>query len=277
MKRQIRADLAMTAAILLLGASLIYSGVSLLHLRRSWVGAEQAQPLNLPELVGVAGAGAGIALLCWWLLALVCACLGAAAQSMGAPHLAALSEAWSPAFMRRLVAAVLGMNLLAAPILGAAETPGMDPPWRAGAVAASRADIKPPFDITVPSAGPSSSASTSAAAVEPKWIPHPVATEPGPMFRPSPREDRPPIPTEAGQTGESASNIPAVQQRDENQVVVKSGDSLWSIVATTLGPYASDLDVALAWPNWYKANRATIGPDPNLILPGQVLSAPPIY
>ncbi len=271
MKRQMRADLAMTAAILLLGASLVYSGVSLLRLRRSWVGSELAQSLDLPELVGIAGAGAGLALLCWWLLALVCACLGAAAQSMGAVRLAALTEAWSPAFMRRLVATVLGMNLLAAPMLGAAETPGLDPLWQAGTVATS----------------PTSTASTSVTAdtdppesstgVEPQWIPHPVATEPGPMFRPPTRKVRPPIPAEAGQTGGSGSNIPAAEQPDENQVVVRSGDSLWSIVATTLGPYASDLDVAMAWPNWYKANRATIGPDPNLILPGQVLSAPPVY
>ncbi len=58
------------------------------------------------------------------------------------------------------------------------------------------------------------------------------------------------------------------------RVVVKPGDTLWSIAATDLGPNATAEDVAARWPAWYAANRELIGPDPDLILPGQVLRIP---
>jgi nucleoid-associated protein YgaU len=57
-------------------------------------------------------------------------------------------------------------------------------------------------------------------------------------------------------------------------VVVRPGDSLWRIAAAHLPPGAGAADVAAAWPAWYAANRATIGADPSLIRPGQVLTAP---
>jgi nucleoid-associated protein YgaU len=55
---------------------------------------------------------------------------------------------------------------------------------------------------------------------------------------------------------------------------VRRADTLWDIVRRHLGPDASEAEVALAWPHWYAANRATIGDDPDLLLPGQVLQAP---
>ena len=35
-------------------------------------------------------------------------------------------------------------------------------------------------------------------------------------------------------------------------------------------------EIAQAWPAWFDANRAVIGEDPDLILPGQVLRAPEV-
>ncbi|GAB2653608.1 LysM peptidoglycan-binding domain-containing protein [Kribbella swartbergensis] len=58
------------------------------------------------------------------------------------------------------------------------------------------------------------------------------------------------------------------------RVVVKPGDTLWSIAAAELGPNATAEDIAVRWPAWYAANRQSIGPDPDLILPGQVLRTP---
>ena len=52
------------------------------------------------------------------------------------------------------------------------------------------------------------------------------------------------------------------------------GDSLWAIAARHLGPGATDAEVAREWPRWYAANRDTIGADPDLLLPGQVLRVP---
>jgi len=57
-------------------------------------------------------------------------------------------------------------------------------------------------------------------------------------------------------------------------VVVRRGDSLWSIAARHLEPDASDAEIAGAWPAWFQANRDLVGDDPDLLRPGQVLRAP---
>lgn len=56
--------------------------------------------------------------------------------------------------------------------------------------------------------------------------------------------------------------------------VVQAGESLWSIAAEALPPDATAAQVASAATAWYEANRSTIGPEPDLILPGQQLIAP---
>ena len=58
--------------------------------------------------------------------------------------------------------------------------------------------------------------------------------------------------------------------------VVRSGESLWSIAAATLPAEAPPDRIAEASAAWYDVNRATIGADPDLILPGQQLTAPDI-
>lgn len=57
-------------------------------------------------------------------------------------------------------------------------------------------------------------------------------------------------------------------------VVVRRGDSLWSLAAAHLPGRPSDAQTARAWPRWYAANRAVVGADPDLIHPGQRLRAP---
>lgn len=59
------------------------------------------------------------------------------------------------------------------------------------------------------------------------------------------------------------------------RVVVRKGDSLWSIAARELGRSATAAAIAARWPDWYATNRQVIGTDPDLILPGQVLRIPP--
>jgi nucleoid-associated protein YgaU len=59
--------------------------------------------------------------------------------------------------------------------------------------------------------------------------------------------------------------------------VVERGDCLWRIASSLLsaaGHPAGGADVSRLWRAIYEANRATIGDDPNLILPGQVLIVP---
>ena len=56
-------------------------------------------------------------------------------------------------------------------------------------------------------------------------------------------------------------------------VVVHSGDTLWGIAARHVRQ-PSAARVARAWPRWWAANRAVIGPDPDLIHPGERLRSP---
>lgn len=56
--------------------------------------------------------------------------------------------------------------------------------------------------------------------------------------------------------------------------VVRAGESLWTIATEALPPAATDAQVASASAAWYDANRTIIGPDADLILPGQHLTAP---
>jgi len=57
-------------------------------------------------------------------------------------------------------------------------------------------------------------------------------------------------------------------------VVVGPGDTLWHIAQSALPRDADTAEIAAAWPDWYAANAAVIGDDPDLLQPGQVLSAP---
>jgi nucleoid-associated protein YgaU len=62
-------------------------------------------------------------------------------------------------------------------------------------------------------------------------------------------------------------------------VVVRPGDTLWSIAAADLAERgttesATPADVAAYWPQVYALNRAVVGPDPAVIEPGQRLRLP---
>ncbi len=54
---------------------------------------------------------------------------------------------------------------------------------------------------------------------------------------------------------------------------VKAGDTLWSIAASALST-DDPARIARFWPRLHRMNRAVIGADPNMILPGQVLRLP---
>jgi len=72
----------------------------------------------------------------------------------------------------------------------------------------------------------------------------------------------------------AAPRTPVAAHRDVRPVTVEPGDSLWSIAAAWLPGRPTASRIAAAWPRWYAANRAEIGPDPALIRPGQALRPP---
>jgi hypothetical protein len=89
----------------------------------------------------------------------------------------------------------------------------------------------------------------------------------------------PAAPTPSQRPGEvslvsSGSPRDSAQPGPPAQVVVRRGDSLWTLAARRLGPQADDAQVAAQWPRWWAANRAVIGDDPDLLVPGTVLEAP---
>ena len=65
------------------------------------------------------------------------------------------------------------------------------------------------------------------------------------------------------------------EDRSAPSVVVRPGDSLWSISEGRLGPNATPQRVADAAERIHALNRGRIGADPNLIFVGQELSLPP--
>lgn len=67
------------------------------------------------------------------------------------------------------------------------------------------------------------------------------------------------------------SSLPAAGLR---VVQVNREDTLWSIASHHLGPGASASEIKVAADNWYGTNRPLIGPDPDLIFPGQQLTPP---
>ena len=68
---------------------------------------------------------------------------------------------------------------------------------------------------------------------------------------------------------------PAPPPPSHEHVVVRPGDSLWSITERRLGAGATAGETARAWPLLYAANRDVVGPDPDLLEPGQRLVVPP--
>ncbi|MCM3885663.1 LysM peptidoglycan-binding domain-containing protein, partial [Frankia sp. R82] len=81
------------------------------------------------------------------------------------------------------------------------------------------------------------------------------------------------VPSAHRGTGVPAAGTAGAGQSAE-EVVVRRGDTLWSVAARALGPDATTEQIAAEWPRWWAANSAVIGPDPNVILPGQRLMPP---
>ena len=75
----------------------------------------------------------------------------------------------------------------------------------------------------------------------------------------------------AGSVGHAGAPVHA---STADTVVVRPGDSLWSLAAADLGDAVTPARVAAQWPRWWQANREAIGDDPDLLRPGTPLVPP---
>ncbi|MFF1881047.1 LysM peptidoglycan-binding domain-containing protein [Pseudarthrobacter sp. NPDC058196] len=263
-------DVASAFALLVLGIVLCFLGSGLLA---QWqASAARNQEISVEVLVAAAAAAAGIGILLWWAFAVVCAGSGILLERLGRRRAAAAVRRFSPAFMQRAVVAALSIQLLTGVAAQAAGTnPG--PAWGPTPSHSSSAPSTSAPTGSIPETGGEAEpaveplGSIPATAGQPRTQP-PVATL-SPGWRPDPQAVQPSLlttPDSRAAGGASGTDAAAV--------TVLAGDTLWDIVASQLGPGASDVDIALEWPRWYSANRGQIGGNPDVLLPGQILQAP---
>ena len=248
-------DAAMAAVILILGLVLAAAGGSIVQ---RWRSSPAGQPsLGFEDQLGIAANTAGLIMIVWWAMSFAIACAAALLDRSGNVRAASAAGKFTPAFMRRLALAVVGLQLVTAPLATASSLPALaaapatTAAWTLAAVP-SPPRTPPPDVLAVPVPAPEPG---TPAVAQPQWQPLSPVVDPGPLAGPRLRDPQP-----GGQSPE---------------VTVRPGDSLWSLSSARLGPYASDVDVALDWPRIYQANRDAIGANPNLLRPGQVLRLPP--
>ncbi len=160
-----------------------------------------------------------------------------------------------PAGLRRALLALCGAALtsgLAAPALAGA-TAVTDPETQPGPLAGLRLPERVSVTQAVPFGATSRPDAGRAGAVQP------VAARPG------------------RRTVQPVAKAPDVTPPSrETNVVVSPGDTLWGLAAQQLGPHSSIEETAAAWPAIYSLNRDLIGPDPDVLEPGQRLVLPPV-
>jgi nucleoid-associated protein YgaU len=251
MNHRVRTRGLTAAALLLLG----YAAVTAL------LGWATGGALAAVRAAGAAPPDAAVALVAalgaWVVLGVL---VGSAVVTLVAAAVAGVGSraylravAITPAAGRRLVGAVLGLSLAAAPL---AVGPPAGAVERAAVVAADhavpRADwVADALDLDRP-----------AATAPVGWSP-----------------DRPAAPRRRTAGSEAAVRLvattPHAEHRLQDEVVVRRGDSLWDIAARHLRDGSDAAEIAAEWPRWYAANRGVIGADPDLLRPGQRL-APPV-
>lgn len=237
--RRLAVAVAATAALLLVVALTVPElGAGLTEVRDgSWRSASFED--LLVRLCAVAAVTAGC---CWW--AGVLRLVAAAGANLDPAHLPA--PAGLPPWLRRVVLTACGVALVAGPTSPAlADDSAVDPvtdPIASLALPAATGDL--------PGTGPGGLPLPDRVAGEAPRSPAP------------PRTPAPP-PASAPPAGPATATVR-----------VLPGDSLWGIAEAQLraaGDPVDDAAVAARWQQIYAANVARIGPDPDLVVPGQQL------
>ncbi|XGX77854.1 hypothetical protein LQK93_00632 [Terrabacter sp. BE26] len=237
----------------------------------------------------------GVGLAAWLVLGSLLSALALLPGAAG--RLAAeVAQRVTPLAVRRALTFVLGAAvgscaLPAAPVANAASAPVAAGSDRLGRLpGATRGGPTPGF---TPTDGPDLDLSSNGAAPSrsrlgegPGFLPtpgQPGTSHPGPapahLTAPAPAPGPGYLPTAPPPVHDAdrphlLAPVPRVAVSTHDLVTIHRGDSLWSLAARHLGPGASDAQVAHEWPRWYAANRAVIGEDPDVLVPGQQLRPP---
>lgn len=241
------------------GPALLVAVVALavaLLLRAAWLSAWNAVaapgPAAADELLALVVASLAAGVGTWLVCGMV---LEVAARLPG--RWGRTADRWSrrvtPALARRAASLVLGVGV--GVVSGPAQCVAVGPPLSAAAAVADRAHAHQHGE---PAPDPGFRAAPTPPAA-PGFTPGP------PLVRPQP--DPSLIGGRIVSRNDADVDVGA-------EVVVHRGDSLWSIAARHLGPDASDAEIDRSWRRWFALNRDVVGPDPDLVLPGQLLRVP---
>jgi hypothetical protein len=237
-------------------------------------------------LLAVAACAAAVVCARLALTALACTCYAVATLAARCP----VDGRGAGASGRRCAqAALLACPAVARPVVALVVAGGLT----LGTAAAASAAAPTSVAVAASTSGPAAAADVGAVrlqlqvpepgwSADPGWSAEPGSSDQERMPSPGWTPDRPAAPPRAqaditvlaAAAARAARGSGAWDGELPDQVVVRRGDSLWSIVARQLGSGATDADVAEQWPRWWHANRRVIGDDPDVLLPGQVLHVP---
>ncbi|ACQ79514.1 conserved hypothetical protein [Beutenbergia cavernae DSM 12333] len=273
---------ALAVAMAVLATVLASRGLDLIQGRRS-----------VDSLVGAAAVAVGSAVAAWYAVAAVVSAVGWSARAAGRAWRSGerALRRWGPPAMRGAlglgIAATVGTGLFLAPAASAVGGNVGSAPFPASEAPPDDVGYIPSDPSPAPSndahgqvdgkdgqpSGPSIPAPSPGPAASPPQDGRGASTGPALSGAPSPDGAEPtPSATEGVPPGARATSHGA--ERAAPTHVVAAGESLWEIAEQALPAGAEDADVAAAWPRWFEANRAVVGDDPDLILPGQVLVVP---
>lgn len=213
---------------------------------------------GIDALVTVFVLGAGIAVLTWYVLsgavALICLTIRSAGLVWAGGELL-VRRRGAPA-VRRLLGGGAGAMLVAGSLLGPASAGGPEEDPDPVSLTWS-----PSLDAT-PELGPAEDPRRGGTAPD-EHVPED-----------EPDDDHEALQTDPDPVPGTEAEPDATETTPEAAHTVRAGDTLWSLAAAALGERATDAQIAAHWPQWYQANEGVIGTDPDLIVPGQVLTHP---
>jgi nucleoid-associated protein YgaU len=237
----IRRLVTTTVAMALAAGVLAALTPDLSEMTRTLAAAQRTADTAGPDVLVTSAAGLlSWAVWAWGVLGLALTATSALPGMVGGAARLAL-HAVLPAAARRSAALALGLGLgVAGPLLGTAAL-----------------------------------LSTTPAAATDNWTPSTAGT--GLDWPVAPARQAPDWPAVATPAQAPAPDRPSATAPAGSHVVVR-GECLWHIASDRLlaqhGRTPTDGEVAAATHAWWQANADVIGPEPDLLLPGQVLSPP---